>query len=349
MNLARALAALLLLVAPAQGADQRAVESRPFDLQGHRGARGLAPENTLAGFATALEIGVTTLELDLGDDQGRRRRGHHDRGSTRTHARPGRRIPRTRPGRRSGRSPSRSCSATTSAGSSRGRAYAAPLSRSSEPADGARIPASPRYSSSCEAPAPTTSASTSRPSSRRPGRRELAGSRDFRTAVAEAVREAGHGRRVIVQSFDWRTLKALKPSRPRSSALPDERGAFRHHATGVAGPSPWTAGLDIDEFGGSVPRLVRGAGCQVWSPSFRDLTGSAQRGEGTRACGHPLDRQRARRTWTRLIDGASTASSPTIPIAPAPSWRRRACRFPRLLTQGRIARLEPGSATPTLC
>ncbi len=37
-----------------------------FDLQGHRGARGLAPENTLAAFRKALEIGVTTLELDLG-------------------------------------------------------------------------------------------------------------------------------------------------------------------------------------------------------------------------------------------------------------------------------------------
>src|SRR5262245_8917442 len=36
-----------------------------FDLQGHRGARGLAPENTLAGFAKALSIGVSTLELDL--------------------------------------------------------------------------------------------------------------------------------------------------------------------------------------------------------------------------------------------------------------------------------------------
>ena len=39
--------------------------AQAFDLQGHRGARGLAPENTLAGFATALSIGVTTLELDL--------------------------------------------------------------------------------------------------------------------------------------------------------------------------------------------------------------------------------------------------------------------------------------------
>ena len=37
-----------------------------LDLQGHRGARGLAPENTLAAFAEALSLGVTTLEMDLG-------------------------------------------------------------------------------------------------------------------------------------------------------------------------------------------------------------------------------------------------------------------------------------------
>src|SRR6266536_5840187 len=37
-----------------------------FDLQGHRGTRGLAPENTLAAFARALSLGVTTLELDTG-------------------------------------------------------------------------------------------------------------------------------------------------------------------------------------------------------------------------------------------------------------------------------------------
>jgi glycerophosphoryl diester phosphodiesterase len=33
-----------------------------FDLQGHRGARGLAPENTIPAFRRALELGVTTLE-----------------------------------------------------------------------------------------------------------------------------------------------------------------------------------------------------------------------------------------------------------------------------------------------
>ncbi len=35
-----------------------------FDLQGHRGARGLWPENTLAGFARTMELGVSALELD---------------------------------------------------------------------------------------------------------------------------------------------------------------------------------------------------------------------------------------------------------------------------------------------
>src|SRR5262249_9158662 len=52
-----ALAALVLM---------RLSSADAFDLQGHRGARGLAPENTLEGFATALQIGVTTIELDLG-------------------------------------------------------------------------------------------------------------------------------------------------------------------------------------------------------------------------------------------------------------------------------------------
>ena len=38
---------------------------RPFDVQGHRGARGLLPENTLAGIACALEIGVGSVECDV--------------------------------------------------------------------------------------------------------------------------------------------------------------------------------------------------------------------------------------------------------------------------------------------
>jgi glycerophosphoryl diester phosphodiesterase len=40
-------------------------QSARFDLQGHRGARGLKPENTIPAFIRALELGVTTVELDV--------------------------------------------------------------------------------------------------------------------------------------------------------------------------------------------------------------------------------------------------------------------------------------------
>src|SRR6476659_1388987 len=36
-----------------------------LDIQGHRGARGLLPENTLPAFERAIDLGVTTLELDV--------------------------------------------------------------------------------------------------------------------------------------------------------------------------------------------------------------------------------------------------------------------------------------------
>jgi glycerophosphoryl diester phosphodiesterase len=36
-----------------------------FDVQGHRGARGLRPENTLSGFELAFDLGVTSIETDL--------------------------------------------------------------------------------------------------------------------------------------------------------------------------------------------------------------------------------------------------------------------------------------------
>jgi hypothetical protein len=40
------------------------ISQMPFELQGHRGARGHAPENTLPGFELALGMGVQTLEGD---------------------------------------------------------------------------------------------------------------------------------------------------------------------------------------------------------------------------------------------------------------------------------------------
>jgi glycerophosphoryl diester phosphodiesterase len=55
--------ALLLLASNGDPGDPRP-PGEPFDAQGHRGARGLLPENTLPAFRRALELGVSTLELD---------------------------------------------------------------------------------------------------------------------------------------------------------------------------------------------------------------------------------------------------------------------------------------------
>src|SRR5262245_52386081 len=68
-----------------------------FDLQGHRGARGLAPENTLAAFTMALSIGVTTLELDLAmTSDGILVVSHDSRLNPDQHARSGRQVSRRR-------------------------------------------------------------------------------------------------------------------------------------------------------------------------------------------------------------------------------------------------------------
>jgi glycerophosphoryl diester phosphodiesterase len=40
-------------------------QAQSLDIQGHRGARGLMPENTIPAFLRALDEGVTTLELDV--------------------------------------------------------------------------------------------------------------------------------------------------------------------------------------------------------------------------------------------------------------------------------------------
>ena len=41
------------------------INNENFDIQGHRGCRGLMPENTIPAFLKAVDIGVTTLELDV--------------------------------------------------------------------------------------------------------------------------------------------------------------------------------------------------------------------------------------------------------------------------------------------
>ncbi|MFK7032496.1 glycerophosphodiester phosphodiesterase [Flavobacterium oreochromis] len=40
-------------------------QAQNFDIQGHRGCRGLLPENTIEAMKKAIDLGVTTLEMDV--------------------------------------------------------------------------------------------------------------------------------------------------------------------------------------------------------------------------------------------------------------------------------------------
>jgi len=243
-----------------------------FDAQGHRGARGLAPENTLPAFATALSIGVTTLELDVGMTKDGVLVVHHDEWLNPD-------ITRRDGSFLASRGPA--LHALTLDEVKRydvgrikpGTAYAArfPQQRA---IDGTRIPALEElFALVREAAAdrvrfnietkitPTSGADVPSP--------EV-----FAAALAGAIRQAGLTGRASIQSFDWRTLVILRDIAPEIErvCLTDEQPGDDTIGRGKAGPSPWTAGLDVDDFGGSTPRLVAAAGCQAWSPNFADVT-----------------------------------------------------------------------------
>ena len=60
----RYISLLLVFFLPSDAAGAGASPS-DLDVQGHRGCRGLRPENTMAAFEKAIELGVTTIELDV--------------------------------------------------------------------------------------------------------------------------------------------------------------------------------------------------------------------------------------------------------------------------------------------
>jgi glycerophosphoryl diester phosphodiesterase len=65
LSLGMTLRNLLLIFLCGLGSQARSQYIPKFDIQGHRGARGLMPENTIPAFLMALDSGVTTIELDV--------------------------------------------------------------------------------------------------------------------------------------------------------------------------------------------------------------------------------------------------------------------------------------------
>jgi glycerophosphoryl diester phosphodiesterase len=215
-----------------------------MDVQGHRGARGLLPENTLPSFKRALELGVDTLEMDCGITRDGVVVVHHDRRLNPDVARgPDGRwvaapaptiyqldyqqlqqfdVGRIRPGSE----------------------YARRFPHQ-QPIDGTRIP---RLSAVFEL-AKDTRVRFNIETKLLPGEpNETLAPEPFARAVIAEVKKAGLERRVTIQSFDFRTLKVVEREAPEIETV---------YLTEVS---------DAD------PSKLRAAGAKIWSPDFRAIS-----------------------------------------------------------------------------
>jgi glycerophosphoryl diester phosphodiesterase len=97
-------------------------------------------------------------------------------------------------------------------------------------------------------------------------------------AVAEAVvgllrREKLIGR-VRILSFDWRSLAHVQEIAHDIPTVYLSLAGVRLNniKPGQPGASPWLAGVDVDDFNGSIPRAIHAAGGKYWAPYYKHLS-----------------------------------------------------------------------------
>jgi glycerophosphoryl diester phosphodiesterase len=232
---------------------------RCLDIQGHRGARALFPENTLEGFLAANALGVTAFELDVGltadgvlvvthdavlnpdivrDASGvwLRERGPTIHSLTYADLRRYD-VGRLRPGSR-----------------------LAALFPNQQPYDGARIPSLAAILTALPDARFTIEVKT------HPGHPEwTASAQVLADATLAVIDAAGAVERVTVEAFDWRVQRYVRPRRP------DVRLAWLTSAETVRDAALWWDGATAP----SVPGAVAAEGGSVWTPSFEGLTKAA--------------------------------------------------------------------------
>ncbi len=241
---------------------------------GHRGAAGIAPENTLAAFKRACEIGVDAVELDVLVSADGQLVVHHD-----FKLKP--EIARAADGAwiASGSPPAvKDLTLAQLKTYDIGRlqpktSYAARFPEQT-PVDGERIPTFKEtidvFKKSC---GPATrlfveiKSSPEEPNLTPPP--ELVSDR-----VVQMLRDEGITERTWILSFDWRNLVHIQKTAPDLATvyLTIVGPGLNNLKPNQPGASPWMAGLDIDDFNGSAPRAVKAAGGRVWSPFYKNLT-----------------------------------------------------------------------------
>ncbi len=243
-----------------------------FDLQGHRGARGLAPENTLPAFAAALSVGVSTLELDTAITKDGVVVVCHDarlnpditRGPDGRYLNPPTRavreltldnlehydVGRIKPGSEySYRYPDQKRMDYLRIPT---LAQVFQLARS---AGNSAVRFNIEIKTSPDKPADTLAPNA------------------FAEVLLQTIAREGMSARVIIQSFDWRALKAVQQLAPTipTSYLSVQQSFPRNIGAGSTEGSAWTAGVKLRDHG-SIPKMVKAAGGAIWSPYAPELS-----------------------------------------------------------------------------
>jgi len=249
--------------------------TRALDIQGHRGARGLAPENTLAGFARALSIGVTTLEMDCAITRDRVVVVSHD-----PYLNP--ELARGPDGKwLAGRGPLiRDLTYQELLRYDVGRidpasAYAKRWPEQ-QAVEGARIPRLSDVFALVERAGNSTVRFNIETKTSPVAPDESVAPERFADLLVATVRDAGMDHRTSIQSFDWRTLAVVQAhAREIATVYLTAVSGFMDNIQADKSASPWTAGHHVRQFGGSVPRMVKCAGGAAWSPYHADLARAA--------------------------------------------------------------------------
>ena len=263
-------AGLMACAVPALATLPSVTTPRRVDLQGHRGARGLAPENTLEGLLLALDLGVTTLEIDVVACADGQLVLCHDRqlNPDLTRDASGRFID----------APGPALNTLTQAQLRRfdvgrlrpGSRYAADFAEQ-RPFDGARIPRLAEALALVRARGDGVRLAIELKSS--PLQQTLTPAPEpFAAQLLQLLTDHGLTERTQVLSFDWRTLQAVQRLRPgmHTVYLTAQLPGLDNLQIRSGQDSPWTAGFQ-HRVHSSVPRMVAAAGGSHWSSFWREL------------------------------------------------------------------------------
>jgi glycerophosphoryl diester phosphodiesterase len=242
-----------------------------FDIEAHRGGRALRPENTLPSFANALSMGVDTLELDTGVTADGVLVVSHERGLNPDLARDAAGAYVAPPGIPFVRLTLAEVKKYDVGQLHPGSAYAAQfpdqLSVSGTPIPTlSEVFALVRKSGN-------TSVRLNIETKIDPNHSDESPDPDrFVTLLLDLLAAEKFQDRVMVQSFDWRTLLLVQQRAPAIPTVYLTLQKGKSATVSLDTASEWTAGFNPAEHGGSLPRTIKDAGGAIWSPYFGDVT-----------------------------------------------------------------------------